>query len=492
VHNFERENRMSSIKKNYLYNTFYNILSILIPLITTPYIARVLGPEGVGTYSYTYSIAYYFAICIVLGLNKYGNRAISVAKENKKELSCIFCEIYTMQLAVGIFVVAVFASCSFFLFSQYRLIQIVQLLYVVSAVFDVSWFYFGIEEFRLTVIRNVIVRLANLALIFLLVHDSNDLVIYVFIMAGSTLVSQLSLWPILLKKYVTISVPKYNDVAKHVKGNVILFLPTIAVSIYKIMDKIMLGYLVDTTNVGYFENAEKIINIPLMLVTSLSTVMSPRMSQLVAQGKKKESERFIDISMQFVLWLSTAMCFGIVAISKPFVTLFLGDQFIKCIDLVIFFAPTLIAISWGSTISNQILLPNNKDMSYIKIVTFGALFNFITNLVLIPKLNADGAAITTLITEIIVLICYIVCVRKTYDWKKYLLNAVRYILCGILMFAVVYTIPECESLIITILLKCIVGAGIYIILTLMIIKKYNKLFFNSLCKLLQSKVHFRK
>ena len=462
---------MSTVTQNYIYNTVYNLLSILIPLITTPYIARVLGPEGMGIYSYTYSIASYFAIFIILGLNKYGNRSISAARSKKEDVNKLFCEIYAMQFIVGMLVLAIYVIGLFCFFKDYIWVQVTQIMYVVSSIFDVSWFFFGMEEFKTTVLRNIIIRLINLALIVFCVKNSNGLIVYTTIMAGSTLTSQLCLWPVLLKKYIKLYIPKWKDIIKHLRPNLLLFLPTIAISLYKIMDKIMLGTMSNMTNVGYYENSEKIINIPMLLVSSLVTVMLPRMSNIIAVGDKKNEKRYFDYSMHFVLWLSTAICFGILGISNRFIPFFLGEEFIKCIDLLNVLALTLIFISCGSVISNLILVPHQKDKEYIIIVSCGAGCNLFLNLLLIPRFFAIGAAVATTITEFVVLVCYFICVRKLLNLKKYIIAEAVYLISGIIMWQIVLVFGDnIQNSILCIGIKVFIGVISYCICSILSVR----------------------
>lgn len=184
---------MTSIKKNFLYNAFYQVLTLILPLITTPYISRVMGAERVGVYSYAYSIAYYFGMFILLGTNNYGNRTIASVRDDKKILSKTFWSIYAMQLFLGLFVSTVYLMYVFVI-AEEQMMALLQIIYLISVALDISWFFFGIEQFKLTVTRNTIIKILTVVAMLLFVKSIDDLYIYALIMVGSSLISQIFLW----------------------------------------------------------------------------------------------------------------------------------------------------------------------------------------------------------------------------------------------------------------------------------------------------------
>lgn len=281
---------MSSTKKNFLYNSAYQLLILLIPLITTPYLSRVLGANGVGTYSYYYSVSNYFVIFILLGLNNYGNRTIAKVRDCPEQLSKTFWQIYLMQFILGTVVNFLYLFYVFFLSSN-RIVSFTMWLYVLSGMFDINWFFFGIEKFKLTVTRNTIIKLLTTVLIFILVKKSSDVILYCLILTGGMFLSQIVVWPYLFKE-VSVVKPDFSSILVHLKPNIFLFFTVIAVSVYKIMDKIMLGSMTSTVQVGYFESAEKLINVPIALIVSLGTVMLPKISNMIVnktEGFRRDS-----------------------------------------------------------------------------------------------------------------------------------------------------------------------------------------------------------
>lgn len=460
---------MSSVKKNFSYNIIYQILTLILPLITAPYISRVIGAGGTGIYSYTSSIVQYFILFAMLGMNNYGNRTIAKCRDDKDELSKKFSSLYIFQLITSTLMVILYIGYICLFNNQYLEASLIQLIYLISTCFDISWFFFGLEKFKLTVIRNTIIKILSATSIFIFVKNKDDLMIYITLMSVSHLLSQLSLWPF-LKSEVKLVKPKIKDIMSHLKPNLILFIPVIAVSLYKIMDKIMLGNMATIQDVGYYEYAEKIINIPLSIITALGTVMLPRISNLVANNNQEKIKFYIDKSMQFVLFISIAMCFGIIAISPRFVPIFLGDEFVQTGYILQLLSVTIIFISWANVIRTQYLIPNEEDKPYIISVFIGAIINFVVNILLIPRYKTIGAAIGTICAEISVAIYQTIVVRKEIDFRKYIKYIVQFILSGLIMYIIIINLTHImNNSYLLIISQVTLGAIIYCILNYKII-----------------------
>ena len=455
----------ASIKKNFLYNAFYNVLVLILPLITTPYISRVMGAGKVGIYSFAYSVASYFGMFILLGLSNYGNRTIAGVRDDKKELSKTFWSIYTMQIMMAVIVFLVYIIYVLFI-AEDKVMAWIQIIYLVSVALDINWLFFGLEQFKLTVTRNTVVKILNVLLIFIFVKSKSDIYIYGFIMTIGLVISQLFLW-LFLRNYITFERVNINDVTKHIKPNLILFIPVIAISLYTVMDKIMLGMMSTMKEVGYYESANKLTTIPVMAITSLGTVMLPRMSNLVANGKEEQAKQYIHKSLLVSVFLSSSISLGLSAISSEFVPLFYGTGFEKCKQLIPVLVLSSIFISWANVIRTQYLIPNKKDKIYIVSVFLGATVNMIVNAILIIKIQSVGAAIGTLFAEFTVCAYQTYKVRNELDIKKYLKQSMPLLISGIIMYIIVVNIPYMLSNIVTIFIKVIIGVLIYTILASM-------------------------
>lgn len=428
---------MKSPKNNLLYNTIYQILILIIPLITAPYLSRVVGASGVGTYSYTYSIVYYFMMFTLLGLNNYGNRTIAKVRDNKKELSKTFWSIYIFQFLMGLLMIIAYSLYILLFDNSFKTIAIIQGMFIFSAMFDINWFFFGLEEFKKTITRNTIVKLSILVLIFVFVKNQNDLWKYTLIMSGMTFLGQLIIWPY-LKNRINIIKVGFKDIKKHIKPNFVLFIPVVAISLYKIMDKIMIGSLSNVTEVGFYENAEKITNIPLTLITALGTVMLPRISNLVAKGDSIQTKRYIDKSMNYVMFMSLAMCFGLIGVGYHFAPMFFGVEFQRTGILIMLLAITLPFLSFANVLRTQYLIPKEKDRIYIRSVFLAAIVNLIMNFIFIPIYGSIGACFGTITAEFAVMFYQAYAIRQELPIKEYIINSIPFFIKSIIMLIVIY------------------------------------------------------
>lgn len=450
---------MKSVLKNYLYNSLHQILVMLVPLITTPYLTRTLGEMGIGTYSYSLSITSYFMLFILMGLENYGNREIAKNKSDPENLARTFSSIYYMQLIMGVLVV-VFYGIYVLKIAGDPVIAAVFTLNVLSACFDVSWCLYGLELFKTIAIRNTLVKLLTTAAIFLFVKDGGDILLYCLIMTSSNLISQLSVWPSVLKRTRLIRVPM-RQVFSHFKPNFFLFLTVISVGIYKSTDRLMLG-IADPSKaqVGFYELSERIIAIPNMLITALGNVMLPRISSMIAQ-KDESYLKLILPSLFASMGLASAMCFGIMAVSREFVPLFYGQGYETCIGLYLVLLPCSLFMSFANVLRTQFILPNQRDKILVKCGFYGLGINICINLLLIPRLGAIGAAIGTLAAEAFGCFYQSLSVRKLLPLKEYVRFVLPVVLLGGVMFGVLFPLEISGSLIISLAVKIALGVVIY-------------------------------
>ena len=437
----------------------------------------MLGAEKIGIYNYCYSTAYLFGIFSLLGLENYGNRSIArIPKDDLAQRSSTFFSIVKMQLFSSLLVVGLYIVYFQVYGKEYKVFFALELLYLLSVGLDISWFFFGIEEFRTTAIRSGIIKLLTIIFIVTFVRGKAALVIYIIIMAGGSFCSSLVLWFFLRGKIVKIKVP-LSEVKKHILPNIILFIPVVSLALFHYMDKVMLGSLSTMAELGYYSNADKVINIPLGVIHGLGVVMLPRISSLVEAGESATIKRLISNSIVFCMWAGSAICFGIIGLAKDFVPFFFGPGYDKCIQILAIFAPVVIIKAWSSVFRMQYLLPHGMDKEFNISLILAALINILFNWFAIPFLNSLGAVIGTLIAEFVAAFLYTFFSKQSDIVIEGFVSAIRFLLIGILMLVCIRISARIAvnlNIILRLAIEFVVGTTVYLLLSGLILKKiYN-------------------
>ena len=451
--------KKNSLSKNIIYNIGYQILAMIVPLITSPYISRVLGADGIGEYAYTYSIVHYFALFAMLGVLNYGNREIAKVKENPRKIANTFWGIYSVQFLAGITSVVAFVVYYTCFCDTYKETVLVQVLYLIGTVFDISWFLFGMEQFQLTTAVSALNKLLTTICIFLFVKQENDIGIYTILLAGGFFLNQLIYW-VYSRKYIHVVRINWSEVRSHIFPIIRLFLPVIAVSIYKYMDKIMLGSLINAGEVGIYEAAEKFVNLPLSIITAIGTVMLPRITNMKTRNETGGVKKYTYASMTLVMYLSFGIVLGLTGISDVLIPWFYGEEFVASTNVLLTLLPSVLFVSWANVVRMQCLLPNQRDKEYCISVFAGAVINFVLNLITIPMYGAVGAAISTTITECAVCIIQSIATRKEMEFGRYAKSCVPFAFSAMLMCGVILQIDFTNELC-TIVIRIIAGVVIY-------------------------------
>ena len=386
--------------KNYVYNTAYQILVIIVPLITTPYISRILHSKGVGVYSYTYTIAFAYSLFAGLGVNSYGQREIAYNQEDKRKMSYVFWELMILR-TIMTFITIFLYVITIVSYRQYSRYLIEQIFIIIAVMFDISWFFQGIENFKIVVIRNLIVKVASVILIFIFVKNERDIDVYILINSLSILVSNIFFF-INLQKYIEFVDCKKIDVLRHMKGTIQFFVPLIATQIYSQLDKIMLGAILnDTMENGYYEQARKITAIIVAIVTSLNNVLLSRISYLFINNQIGEIKKCFEDSFKVMLFILIPILPGIFILSDNFVIWFFGEDFIKVALLMKMSCILIIFMCLGNFVGVQFLAPTKRQNKMTFAYVLAAIVNFMFNLILIPKYKSEGALIASIVAEAI-------------------------------------------------------------------------------------------
>lgn len=437
-----RQGQEPSIIKNMVYSTLYQILLIITPLITTPYVSRVLGPDGIGIYSYTASIQTYFSMFAAMGVMSYGAREIARNRNDEETRSKLFWEIECMVCIFTALVLVIWLVVINF-YVEYRIYLFVLTLNLIAVVFDISWFFSGLEQFKHIVIKNSVVKIITIILLFVLVNEKNDLLVYIGLMAGGALVGNLSMWTKLSQFLQRVPIHTLS-IKRHFRESFIYFIPTIASSVYTILDKTLIGVIThDTYENGYYEQATKIINMAKSLVfVALNSVMGVRTSYLFSINRTDEVHIRIYKSMDYILLMGFGMCFGIIGISDKLVLWFFGEGYGAVKTLLKIFSPIILIISISNCLGSMYYSPIGKRALSSKFIICGSVVNLVFNLLLIPKLGSLGAAIGSIIAETVITVLYLqycedyVTVRMLVElsWKR--------IIAGLIMLAEIIAISS--------------------------------------------------
>ncbi|BBD43268.1 flippase [Streptococcus anginosus] len=442
------------ILKNYAYNFSYQLLVIILPILTTPYVTRIFSSEDLGTYGYFNSIVTYFILLATLGVANYGTKEVSA---NRKNIQPTFWGIYSLQVVAAFISIVLYLLLCWSVPSMQNPVAYILGLSLLSKGLDISWLFQGLEDFRKITIRNITVKLLGILSIFLFVKTPNDLYLYVFLLTGFELLGQLSMW---LPAKEFIGKPHFDVVhaKEHLKPVILLFLPQIAISLYVTLDRTMLGALSSTKDVGIYDQALKIINILLTIVTSLGSVMLPRVSSLLSSGDYKAVNKMHEMSFLIYNLIIFPIIAGMLIVNKDFVNFFLGKDFQEARVAIDIMIARMFFIGWTNIMGIQILIPHNKNREFMLSTTIPAFVSVGLNLLLIPSLGFIGASITSVLTEALVWVIQYYYTRSYLKEVPILSSMLKIILSSSLMYIILLLLQP--------LLKfsSVVNVGIYGIL----------------------------
>ncbi len=426
-----------SIKKNYLFNSSYQILSLIVPLITTPYVSRVLGAHGIGIYSYTFSIVSYFVLFSALGTSTYSNRNLSIIRDNIVERTKFFWNIFSLRAILASISLVIYFTYVIVL-SENKFIAALQGIYLIDIMMDITWFFQGMENFKIIAIRNYVIKLVNVIFIFTVVKDESDLWWYVLGLAGWSLLANISMWiPLrkLIKKPNIKGIRPFNSISIIIQ----LFVPTIASQIYTMLDKSMIGWISGkATENGCYEQSDKIVKMSIMLILALGTVTIPKISRLFAQGKMEGMKKLLYRSYRFVWALGCALMFGVIGINFVLVPVFFGPGYDRVKIILPILSTLFIIMGLNHTNGRQYLISTGRQKAYMYIVIVGGIINVLVNAACIPFFGAVGAAIGSVVGEIVILIVQLIYVYKLKEFEVYKIfsSSWHYIIAGVVMMMV--------------------------------------------------------
>ncbi|MGM0320138.1 hypothetical protein IGI82_001270 [Enterococcus sp. AZ067] len=456
---------MRKILSNFFYQSIFQVTKLILPLITIPIVSNALGPSGIGVFNYTNSIAQYFVLIAGLGIGVYGNREIARVRDDRVKMSKCFWEIFWMSFIVSI--LSLLAYFTIVSFSEYRLYFYLQSLVIIAAVFDISWFFMGIEDFKKSSLSSIGAQVFSFLAILYFVKGPDDITTYIIIQGMNLIFTQLIMWLFIIKK-IEFKTVKLKHMYYHFWPAMQFFIPKIAIILYTNMSKTLLGWLATTTDVGFYTNTLILNSILVTLVTTIDLVLLPKFSNLVAKGDSKSLLNVLTKSIHIQLFFTIPMMFGTILIVPQMVPWFFGEKFdfiIKTIPLV---SPLTIIMPLGLAVGRQYLVPMNKIKVYNIAVLNGAAISIITNLIFIPIIGVYGAILAIVLAELFVSVTRVYAFIKETRFsfqKKYILKC---IFASVLMLGITRILTQTMlNSFTTTFVQIIIGFTIYMIMTIL-------------------------
>lgn len=464
------EIKKRSLKYNYILSVGINLAGYIFPLITYPYVTRVLGATGIGRVSFAETAASYFVLLTSLGIPTYGIRACAAVRDNKKELAKVTKELITISMIMMFISLSIFLALILFLpeFAPRRELLLINCITIVLTPFGVNWFFSAIEDFTYITIRTLIIKFVTLISTFIFVKDVNDYNLYALVLVISTAGSYIFNFSY-MNKLVNIKEVGNLELKKHLKPILLLFATTAAATIYSNVDVTMLGFVTGDTQVGIYNVAHKLRQVILSLVSTAGTVLIPRLSYYITNNKKEEFNALIVKTIHFIFFSSVSLMLFFYTVARESVMIIAGSGYESSIIVFKCILPTIVFCAFSNMTGLQILVPMEKENILLRSLVIGAAIDVILNYFFISQLKATGVAIATSIAELCVLGYQI-----WYLYKKNLINISHVkigktisfsIIAFILTIAVGNLIYGLDSVIIFIL-KAVIYWGTYILLLL--------------------------
>lgn len=462
----ELKEKSHSIRYNFIMNFILTASQFIFPLITFPYVSRVLMAAGNGKVSFVSSVANYFLMIASLGIPTYGIRACAQARDDRKKLSKTVQEIFLINLVMTILVIISYLVCVFTIprFYADKTLFLIYGINILLNMFGMNWLFQALEKYDYITFRSLAFKILSVILMFLFVHQKEDYVIYgaisVFAAVGSNVLNFIR-----IHRFVEFKWSGDYEIKRHIKPILILFAQSLAVSIYTNLDTVMLGFMKTDVDVGYYNAAVKIKTILVSLVTSLGNVLLPRMSYYV---KKKMSVEFYEImlkALNFTVMLSIPLViyFGIYA--DEAIQFLAGDGYAGAVQAMQIITISVIPIGLTGVLGIQVLTSLEKEKYVLYSVTVGAIIDFLLNLVFIPGAGAAGAAFATMIAEFVVLIVQIFYTKQLLWRIKNKLRVHIYLSIAVVSGIISFFIRQMEinSIFLILVVSAIVFFGIYVI-----------------------------
>ncbi|WP_313672166.1 oligosaccharide flippase family protein [Sphingobacterium multivorum] len=429
-----------SLKSNFILNFLNTVSVVLFPMLTFPYVSRILFADGMGLVNFQKSIIDYVGMFVCLGIPTYAVREIARVRDNTKERDKTTVEILLLNIIlmlIGYTVIILLALNLNTLQNDLKLFLILSLSIMLMTV-GCEWFYKGIEDFKYITIRGLTIKAISLIFLFSLVKTKEDILWYavynVFGVTGGNIFNIVR-----LKKYVDLGNVNFRtiNIRKHLKPSINSFVLTLFFAIYITLNTMMLGFLCNNQSVGYFTASTKITQIALSVVNSLGIVLLPRLSNLVHLGKKEEFHQIAQKALHFIVAISLPMIAGCMLLSPYIINIFCGPSYNPAIINLILISPVILIIGLSSFIGIQILYPQGKERIVIICTLIGTAINIILNFYLIKKYAHNGAAISAVMGQLIILISLFL-LGRNYHALRFSRAILVYMIATAFMVIIIY------------------------------------------------------
>lgn len=470
----------NSLKENLIYQGLYQLIRIITPLITIPIISRAFGPNGVGVTSFSFTVVQYFLMISNIGVQLYFNRLIAENDQNKDKLSETFWNIFISKAILSIIIMVLYVITIHIFVDQYRLIFYLQGVFLIGSFFDISWFYAGMEKFKLPSIINMMMSLLVLIVVVCFVHQPKDMALYTFIIAAITVFNQI---PLLIDvfKDITFTKIEWDAVWNITRSSFAYFLPNGQLNLFTSMNCLALGWLMSYKDVGIFANTFNILTVAIILINTIDLVMIPRLTR-ISKNQSASIKGILENNIHIQVMLTIPMVLGIIAIMPNFYIWFFGKAFHQSVPIMSVISILIIIIPLNMMLSRQYLLSRNLVKPYNLSLMFGGLINFILSLVLVFPFGIYGVGIARILAELFILIWRLYDIHQLkihYDFK----NITKVIISALLMYmSVIFISPYIHIPIISTFIEIMIGIIIYVICNLALRNKYLLLILKNIIK----------
>lgn len=461
-----------SIKKNFLHNILFILSNILFPIVSFSYTSRILGPEGIGKVQFIITFAQYFVMVAALGIPAYGIREVAKARGDKSRLSKLFSELLVINILSSIVLLIIYIVIIFSVkwFNSDITFYFLSGVIVLSGFSVIDWFFIGMEQFHFISIRSIIIKGVSIVALLLFVKTPTDLLVYFLITLFSLIGNNL--WNLANLKGQIILQFNNLELRKHLPVLLTLFSTSIAISIYTMVDTLFLGFLTDDRAVGFYTAAIKIIKIAIPLGTSLGIVLIPRITQSIVSKDTILLQKLTDQSFSFVCLLAIPVSLGLFLFAPEIITIFSGTKFLEAIPTMQIATPLVFLIGLGSVFGPQLLIPNGNEKEYLFATIFGMVTSVILYVSLITLFRDKGAAIATVMGELVVsLTAYYFVYQKlhlNFNWTLVLKAAIASLVFIPVALFLRILIPENTIRLLIAIMSC---AAIYFSIQLYIFKE---------------------